>query len=123
MTNKNKIIEEFVEKGAALEHDRWSKWQQYLFDQCIPKNGSITIPPFFVAHWGRQIATKYSELSEKEKESDRKETRSYIPLLEKALSDQRREIQKMIGEMEGVAYTPDGVLIKRTDILKKIDEL
>ena len=27
-------MEEFVEKGANLEHDRWARWQKYMFSKC-----------------------------------------------------------------------------------------
>lgn len=94
---KKEIIKEFIEKGADLEHDRWSRWQKYMFSKGtvvkfpeIPETlqeGDIIIPAEFVERWFRQIDTPYSKLSEKEKESDRKETRNYIPLLLKALED------------------------------------
>ncbi len=88
-----KIIKEFVEKGANLEHDRWARWQSWCHKIL---RGSCPSPKLerVLKHWDRQIATPYSELSEQEKESDRKETRDYIPLLEKALKDQREEIWK-----------------------------
>jgi hypothetical protein len=93
MTNEQWVEEkmnEFVEKGAALEHDRWARWQKYFFDQCLPQNNdgkyvdlTLCIPKY--ERWNRQIATPYAELSELEKESDRKESRTYLPMLKEII--------------------------------------
>ena len=65
---------EIIEKLAEYEHDRWSRWQKYLFSKCIiNEDGSMTIPKEFVERWTRQINTSYIDLSELEKDSDRKE--------------------------------------------------
>jgi len=89
------IVKEFIEKGADLEHDRWARWQKYVHSLCKKnKDGSLTIPKERVERWEKEIATPYSELTEELKEYDRKETRNYIPLLEKALSQQKKEIKQ-----------------------------
>jgi hypothetical protein len=51
------------EKLAELEHIQWSHWTAYMLDNLTPEN---------IEHWRRQISTPYSELSEIEKDSDRK---------------------------------------------------
>jgi len=82
----SKEIKEFIEKGANLEHQRWAKWQEYLHSKCIKnKDGSLTIPIEFVKHWESQIVSPYSDLSEREKESDRKEVIKYLPLINQLL--------------------------------------
>lgn len=74
----------FVEQGAAIEHERWAKWQRYLHAKCFTsEDGDLIIPKELVERWERQIATPYAELSETEKESDRREVRTYLPLLHK----------------------------------------
>jgi len=94
----------FIEKGADLEHERWSGWQKYLHSLCYPhtlnslnavtkqyediQTGGLVIHRDRVEHWERQIATPYSELTEKEKEYDRIETRKYVPLLDSYLLSQ-----------------------------------
>ena len=89
-----KTIKEFVEKGADLEHDRWARWQKYMFSKGIIMNcGDMVIPKAFVERWSRQINTPYKNLSEEEKESDRKETRNYLPLLTTANNQARQEAQ------------------------------
>lgn len=79
--------ERFVEAGANIEHDRWARWQKYMFSKCQRLNGGVlTIPEELVKRWFRQIETPYSDLSEEEKESDRKETRNYLPLIRELLT-------------------------------------
>lgn len=74
-----------LEKLAAQEHDRWAHWMEYLFSCCswsgVPSGVAAVIPPAKVEHWQRQIDTKYADLSEKEKESDRVEARKTLALL------------------------------------------
>lgn len=124
---KQKIIKEFVEKGANLEHERWARWQKYMFSKCRQnKDGSLTIPTWAVSRWGTQIEIAYKDLSEEEKESDRKETRNYLPLLERVIDQVREETKKEImGEIEKMDYLElsDGAVIRRKDakeIIKKI---
>ena len=79
--NKNieNEAERIVEEFASMEHRRWSNWQEYLHSRCTRnEDGSLTIPAVSVTRWERQIATPYSQLTEVEKESDRKEVRPYI---------------------------------------------
>ena len=105
--NKEEIIEEFIEKGADLEHERWSGWQSYFFSKCQVKPQSqvggmddryvyFALPKDVYERWGRQMNTPYSELSEQEKESDRKEVRQYLPLIDSILTQHTAELKKMI---------------------------
>ena len=81
---------QFIEDGAVLEHQRWARWQQYLFSRCIENSdGSMTIPSEEVVRWKRQIATPYNELTEVEKDSDRSETRNYVPLIRSIIAQLR----------------------------------
>lgn len=54
---------------ADQEHGRWSRWMKYLFS----KSPDGVIPPALVERWARQVSTPYKNLSEQEKDSDRKE--------------------------------------------------
>ena len=70
------------EKLANLEHERWAGWMKYLFSKCtFNEDGTATIPVWAVENWQRQMNTPYSELSEKEKESDRAEVDKTLVLL------------------------------------------
>lgn len=104
---KEELLKEFVEDGAELEHSRWSKWQSYFFGKCDietdDKNAYMTLPIEFYQRWLRQIETPYGGLSELEKESDRREVRSYLPLLTKvydsAVEGERERLKIVIGRM------------------------
>lgn len=102
------LLDEFIEKGADLEHERWAKWQEYLHSKCrehtvnslnsttkqyedIP-TGNLIIPRELRNRWERQISSSYSELSEQEKESDRIEVRKYLPLIQELETSIRREV-------------------------------
>ena len=74
--------EGLVETLAAIEHERWSHWQRYLQSNCLENDdGSLTIPAHLVSQWNRQLSTKYADLSESEKESDREQVRAAIPAI------------------------------------------
>jgi len=74
--NKEKILELLAEN----EHATWSSWMLYLFEKSIKNDdGTVTIPEWAVDGWTRQANTPYNELSEEEKESDRREVRHLIP--------------------------------------------
>lgn len=102
MNQKQSWEEDFVEKGAELEHTRWAKWQEYFFSKCkileYQEEVSLVLPRGLYDRWKRQIETPYSELSESEKESDRKETREYLPLVKQAIQTREREISEEVGK-------------------------
>lgn len=75
-----------IEELASVEHERWSHWQRYLHEQCVPgTDGSLTIPADLVCHWTRQMNTPYTQLPEKEKVSDREQVQRYLPIIAAAL--------------------------------------
>ncbi len=51
------------EAVAAVEHDQWAHWTAYMLDNLSREN---------IVRWSLQIETPYAELTEVEKESDRK---------------------------------------------------
>lgn len=70
---------DLIETLASYEHDRWSRWQTHLHNQCIRnQDGTFTIPKEDVERWVKQIQTNYEELSEEEKEADRLEARRIL---------------------------------------------
>ena len=70
------------ERLAALAHEQWSGWMQYMFSKStVNKDGSMTIPIRAVERWTRQANTPYIELPEKEKMSDRKEADKILSVI------------------------------------------
>jgi hypothetical protein len=75
-------LEELTEVLAAIEHKRWSDWQRYVHSEgARTENGDLLLPARLVDGWERQMDTAYANLTEAEKESDRKQVRSYLPLV------------------------------------------
>ena len=73
-----------IEILAAFAHSQWSGWMRYLFSKCTSNSdGTMTIPMVSVSRWTRQLNTDYADLTEIEKESDRKEAREMIKLFNK----------------------------------------
>ena len=79
---KNKKL---FEKLADIEHKRWANWQKYLHSRLTDLNGTLVMSPKYRRHLERLIDTPYSELSEREKESDREEVRKYWNIISEAL--------------------------------------
>lgn len=70
--NAHTIQEIRGEQFANVVHEIWANWIGYCHSICTPQdNGSLVIPADKVERWNRQAATPFSELSEKEKQSDR----------------------------------------------------
>ena len=81
------LLGRLTEQLAAIEHERWSHWQRYLHNKGVHQlDGSLLLPADLVARWEQQIETKYVDLSEVEKESDREQVRKYLPLIVSALN-------------------------------------
>ena len=82
------LLENLVEQLAAVEHERWSHWQRYLHSKGVRQSdGSLLLPADLVARWERQIDTKYADLDDHERESDREQVRKYLPLIASALGE------------------------------------
>lgn len=87
-----RALGEIVETLAAAEHERWSHWQRYMHDKGTRQpDGSLLIPAELVERWDKQIATKYSDLSHAEKESDRDQVRGYLPIIVSALAGSKSD--------------------------------
>ncbi|WP_110590416.1 hypothetical protein [Microbacterium suaedae] len=79
--------EQTVERLAAIEHERWAHWQQFVHDQCErQEDGTLLVPAELAARWQTQIETPYAELPEQERESDREQVRRYLPTIIDALT-------------------------------------
>lgn len=82
----SRSLEGLVERLAAAEHERWAHWQAYMHGKAERRpDGGLLLPADLVRQWEEQIATPYADLTEAEKESDRKQVKRYLPLIEQAL--------------------------------------
>ena len=90
MNNTEKILAEFVEEGADLEHNRWARWHKY---------SRLMATPAHIEMWDRKAEMPYIALTNEEQESDRKETRNYLPLLEKAIAQAIAEERDRVKEL------------------------
>ena len=68
------------EELANLCHEQWSGWMKYLFSKMSEDKSNLGpylfMPKWAEDRWKRQMNTAYKDLSEEEKESDRKEAGS-----------------------------------------------
>lgn len=70
------------ERLAALAHEQWRGWMEYLFQKSHEDmEGQVIIPAGFSARWKRQTATHYDNLPEAEKQSDRQEADRVLELI------------------------------------------
>jgi len=70
------------EKLAAYAHEAWAGWKRHEFGKGdFNADGTWTMPAWAVTRWTRQMNTPYDELSESEKESDRKEARKMMAIM------------------------------------------
>lgn len=81
------LLEQSIDRLAAVEHERWAHWQRYMHENGTRReDGSLVIPAELVHRWDEQIATPFQALSTDEQESDREQVRRYIPLVAELLS-------------------------------------
>lgn len=75
------------ESIAAIQHDQiWAHWTKYQFSKCTQNpDGSLTIPAELVEHWTRQANTLYADLSESERESDRRQADKVLAVIDKEI--------------------------------------
>jgi hypothetical protein len=65
---------ELMEILADIEHERWSGWMRWMFDNWTVEN---------LARWKTQMVTPYRDLPEYSKESDRKEVRKTLEAIKR----------------------------------------
>ena len=75
---------ELIELLAAQEHERWSSWMRYMFDNWTEEN---------IKRWKYQMVTPYAELPEHSKESDRKEARKTMEIVGPIIAQLEEELK------------------------------
>lgn len=90
---------------ADYAHTAWSGWMKYMFSKSdIDKDGNLVIPHELYARWYRQMHTSYEDLSEKEKDSDKKEADRMSAIFEEAksaLSNLSLEMKEFVKNWSG----------------------
>jgi hypothetical protein len=77
-------LKEDLEERADAQHQIWSHWMKYFFSQSeMVYNPELNLYHLAISkenidRWRRQVNTDYAELSEPEKESDRKIVRKFL---------------------------------------------
>lgn len=67
---------DIVEMFSELSHKQWSHWTQYMLENMTPEN---------VLRWRNLIGTSYSDLTVRQKESDREWAMKYLNILTEKL--------------------------------------
>ena len=81
MTHDN-AYQQLRESLAALSHEQWSGWMDYMLGKCTrTSTGAILIPAGYVAALERQMETPYAELSPDEQASDLAEADRVLALV------------------------------------------
>lgn len=83
---------ELISILERVEHMRRNKWNHYMLGVCSIIDGKYTIPVEKVKLWGKQTRTPYSELSERQKESDKREVNHIFLAIEQSKMDKRKNI-------------------------------
>lgn len=99
--------QELIERLADAEHASWSRWMDYLFSRCGDvigglNGGALIIPADSVHHWRRQAATPYADLTEREKESDRREVSCILPAIREYTESELSALRERVAALEGV---------------------
>jgi hypothetical protein len=120
---EQRVESELMEKLASIEHIRWAKWQVWVHNRLQytelkgddgNKYAYYLMTSDDYERWEKQINTDYQDLTESEKESDRREVRSYLPLLKTHLK------QAILDFYEEVVFAKFNLADSDEDSLYKI---
>lgn len=97
---QEKAKKNHFEMLAHIQHEIWSHWMEYLFSvsKDLGEHGTF-IPPEHGDRWGRQMNNFYSELTEKEKQSDRSQVEKFWHVIENIIAQTIKDTEERI---EGV---------------------
>lgn len=87
---------ELLEAVASLEHDQWVSWAKSLL-----RSRDDKLSQERRARWARLVVSDYMELTEEEKEHDRKWARKVIELLHASDRDDIRAVNRAFLELGG----------------------
>lgn len=71
---KEDALSDKRETLSDVSHEIWSSWMRWMFTVgTVNEDGTWTMPASLVQRWQRQMETPYTELTEREKDSDREQ--------------------------------------------------
>lgn len=76
-----------IEAIAAQCHEQWAGWTTHLLGKMSISNGQCVLGNVWLERWTRQVQTLYADLTEEEKESDRREARKIVAAIELSRSE------------------------------------
>lgn len=77
LSQLEKDLEQRTDFYADLEHKRWSRWQAHCHKVLRELCPSLELEKV-LERWDRQIATDFADLTDREKDMDRKEVQDYV---------------------------------------------
>lgn len=80
---------ELLERLAQLEHEQWSHWFRYTLQHLTPEN---------LERWTKQAHTPYQDLTDAEKEKDRKWARHVMDALKGSASGKEFDVSNAASE-------------------------
>lgn len=92
---------ELKEKLAAIEHERWSDWQEWchkILWENIPSDVMQDYVWPILARWDKQAKTAYKDLTDAEKASDMEQVDRYWHLIVKFADDAFNEGVKAVND-------------------------
>jgi len=106
-------MSDLYEKLASIQHEIWASWQKYVHNHKLksdPRSVGFTLSVDDVDRWNRQIITPYSELTEKEKDSDRKQVDKFWHLIEKLQAP--FTMTTAVNELHIISEIPDEIAVE-----------
>ncbi|MDD3397668.1 MAG: hypothetical protein PHR96_03935 [Clostridia bacterium] len=84
---------ELLSKLELIEHNRINRWAGYMLSCCEIKDGTYIIPYEKVQLWENEKQTHYNNLTEKQKDSDRKEVTLIMDAIEHCSTEAKLQDQ------------------------------
>lgn len=109
---------------AEFAHDeQWSGWVNYQFEKGdFRSDGTWVMPAWAVERWTRQMKTRYSDLPEEEKESDRKEADKMLAIVGRGYAEREATLAGILHAWEG-RCEPDRLVAFAAKLLQTHDDM
>ena len=121
------MSDELREQLADIQHAIWAHWMGYMFG-CgeFRKDDTWVMPAEKLERWWRQKEAPYSELSDKERESDRHQADKILAVVQPALAAATQRAEAAERELAAVPveairfyHTPYGELSREGSLARR----